>query len=217
LVSIQGMYLELNHFTGSIPNTFCMMDSNPDIRIDCDKVKCACCLNWSRNPCPTWYPTTAPTLSLSPSTTPSLSPSFMPSNSQAPTQELINITIEFFFDFHPHETGWKITDVGNNTIQEMPFETYKGTSFGTIIYEQVSLTLGYEYTFNLLDSLGDGFDGAVIVYLGDEANLRQMLGFYHNLLPSFSNHYEIPFLASEEGIIPNARSIFPTSSPSLEA
>mmetsp|Transcript_23899 Transcript_23899/g.36328 ORF Transcript_23899/g.36328 Transcript_23899/m.36328 type:complete len:165 (+) Transcript_23899:165-659(+) len=146
--------------------------------------------------------------------------------SQSPTQELVNITIEIKFGSATENIGWSITDNENMVKHETSFGAYaSGLYSDDTIYEQVSLTVGYEYMFTLFHRDGYGSNNfgraSTILYFGDEPNWNHMLGFYDYSSENESNfgpnHYEIPFLASEEGMIPNAHSVFPTSSPSLEA
>jgi len=169
---------------------------------------------------PSFLPSTFPTRSLSPSTmstampsylptTPeipsfSLAPSFLPSTSQSPTQELVNITIEIKFGSATENIGWSITDNENMVKHETSFGAYaSGLYSDDTIYEQVSLTVGYEYMFTLFHRNGYGSNNfgraSTILYLGDEPNKNHILGFYNypseDEIHSGPIHYEIPFLA----------------------
>eukprot|EP00546_Thalassionema_frauenfeldii_P008921 CAMPEP_0178913110 /NCGR_PEP_ID=MMETSP0786-20121207/10651_1 /TAXON_ID=186022 /ORGANISM="Thalassionema frauenfeldii, Strain CCMP 1798" /LENGTH=142 /DNA_ID=CAMNT_0020585797 /DNA_START=81 /DNA_END=509 /DNA_ORIENTATION=- len=125
--------------------------------------------------------------------------------SEAPTQELVNITIEIQFGSYTENIGWNITDNENMVKHGTSFGTYaSGLYSDDTIYERVSLKFGYEYMFTLFHR--DLSRASTILYLGDGPDWNRMLGFY--IYPSENetnvgpNHYEIPFLASEEGIIP---------------
>jgi len=187
---------------------------------------------------PTASPSTSnfPTNSLVPSEPPTASrrpsssqiPSYVPSSSPAPTRETIHVTVEIQLDNWQDETGWNIRDEDNNVVHKISFGTlsnyYSSEDDGeaegiytyedgkTVYTESISLDIGLDYTFDLLDSYGDGLRGRVIIYLGETPDANQILGYYLDSGEEFSAHAFV-FRACEEGIIQN---VFPTAAPTDE-
>jgi len=227
LDKLDGLDLSFNSFSGSIPLSICKTKPYIWMRVDCEDVICYCCsCKYSRSP------SASPSTSQYP-TAPSFSPSSssMPSSSPAPTHQEVIVTIEIQLDRYPQETGWNITDSNGNAIYQSSFGTYSTDidsrdrdyrTTGEKIYEKVSLAVGLDYTFNLLDSVGDGLRGDVILYLGETPDVTRVLGYYDSCIESDGDYYRgcryntfysyhIQFTAGEEGILEN---IFPTASPS---
>ena len=147
-----------------------------------------------------------PSVSIQPSG--SIQPSVSPSSSPAPSREEIPVLVSLELDTYGYETGWKIQDDKGFVVAQVLENIYRSYSS---VSEIVSLPRDVEFNFVLSDSHGDGFDGRLVLYLGDEANNNKILGYYDASLEggsdSFGNIYSFAFQAGEDGIIHN---VFPT-------
>jgi len=198
---LETLNLAGNQLFGSIPLSLCKIYPYPEIKVDCKSVTCYCCGCIEYTPTSSPFPSMPPSLSQYPSTT--HIPSLLPSSSQAPTLEAVIITIEIQFDEYPCDTGWSITDDDKNMIYDIPSGTYSAENKNSVDDDQVSLSLGFNYTFQLKDTHGDGLKGRVIIYLGDTPDMNSTLGYYvYEEGNEFTTH-DILFHASEKGIIEN--------------
>eukprot|EP00546_Thalassionema_frauenfeldii_P001997 CAMPEP_0178936174 /NCGR_PEP_ID=MMETSP0786-20121207/25021_1 /TAXON_ID=186022 /ORGANISM="Thalassionema frauenfeldii, Strain CCMP 1798" /LENGTH=160 /DNA_ID=CAMNT_0020614537 /DNA_START=110 /DNA_END=589 /DNA_ORIENTATION=- len=93
LTNLKRLWLNDNQLSGSIPFSFCEMDTDITIEVDCEEVVCYCCkypkCTQYNMPTKSPFPSSSPTTSPQPSTSklPSLSqwPSSSPTNSQGPS------------------------------------------------------------------------------------------------------------------------------------
>ena len=138
---------------------------------------------------------------------------FSPTPTSDPTRDEIPVLVSLELDAYGCETGWKIQDESGSVVAEVAAYSI-GQSYSTVS-KVVSLPRGLECNFVLSDLYGDGFNGRVVLYLGDEANNNKILGYYDQRLNGGSNYfstiYSFAFQAGEDGIIPN---VFPSEAPS---
>jgi hypothetical protein len=132
------------------------------------------------------------TFSPAPTSAPS-APTFSP----APSRDEIPVLVSLELDAFGEETGWKIQDENGFVVAQVREGDYSIDHSDSTVSKVVSLLRDVEFNFILSDTHGDGFNGRVVLYLGDEANNNKILGYYD----------AIAFQAGEDGIIPN---VFPT-------
>ena len=140
---------------------------------------------------------------------------FSPAPTSAPSgRDEIPVLVYLELKGFPSETGWKIQDGNGFVVAEVFEQDYYGQDYSTVS-KIVFLPRDFGFNFVLSDSLGDGFNGRVVLYLGEEASNNKILGYYDASLDggsnSFTTSYSFAFQAGEDGIIPN---VFPSEAPS---
>lgn len=163
---------------------------------------------------PSKQPSSSPTVS--PSTTlPTLSPTQEPSNvptrSPAPSNQVVDILIQIVTDNWANEIKWTLVK-GREAIFERGFGYY--TKRGTY-KEIITVERDHFYTLIVYDSISDGIccgngpDGSIAVYFGNEPDNSKILGSSDG---QYTSSVEITFFASEITAPPTA-SPAPSSSP----
>lgn len=154
------------------------------------------------------FPTMSPT---TPTGAPSAAPS-APTFSPAPSSKDVEIYLTFITDAFPIESGYVVSNNVGETIAEVeagrfeePFLAYNQT---------IVVSENEDFLFTITDTYGDGFDGTVIAYFGDEPAVGKVIMFYgpdEGLGAGAYTSYNLTFRSSGDATIP----IFPTSAPTL--
>lgn len=112
-----------------------------------------------------------------------------------------DVFVQIKLDEFPDETSWKIKNAENQNVGGVNLSTYDSEPEYSTTSKTVSLDLNGAYTFLLKDSWGDGFQGKMVLYLGNSANPNKILGYYdgENSLETF-NKKRIDFVAGTSGI-----------------
>jgi hypothetical protein len=185
-----GVYARIEEEFDWIRFQVCRLSSNPPEYFGCDEGE-----EVTFSPAPTAAPS---------------APTFSP----APSREEIPVLIYLELDGYGDETGWKIQDENGFVVAEVFEQDYYGQDYSTVS-KIVFLPRDFGFNFVLSDSLGDGFNGRVVLYLGEEASNNKILGYYDASLDggsnSFTTSYSFAFQAGEDGII---RSASPSEAPS---
>jgi hypothetical protein len=112
------------------------------------------------------------------------------------TQVLIEIELDEF----PWQTSWRIKDVATNLVFSV-VSAFTDSLPGSTQKVLVTLPLDDSFKLMLRDSVADGFDGKLAVYLGDTVDPTKLLAFFDGSRASFVNLKRINFVAGTSGII----------------
>lgn len=133
-----------------------------------------------------------------PTPAPSSSSPTAPTVSPAPTFQEVPVLFVITTDWYPSEIGWFVSQ-----DEEVVYEVATGTydlNFSTYSVI-VPLFLSGEYQLTLTDSYGDGLEGNMTVYLGEEAADDRVLTFFDGDMDNFTHFYTLNFLVSEDGVL----------------
>ena len=120
--------------------------------------------------------------------------------------EVALVLVSLELDAYGYEMGWKIQDENGFVFTQVLEGDHSIDQSYSTVSKVISLPRDLDFNFVLSDSYGDGFNGQVVLYLGDEANTNKILGYCDERLDGgfnyFSTIYSFAFQTGEDGIIP---------------
>ena len=118
-----------------------------------------------------WEPTWAPIAPGTELPSPTVSP--------APTSAPVTVVVTVFTDSFPLDTGWAISKTDGEVIVFVDTGSY-GKQF-SLYRRTVALSYDEFYVLSILDEVGDGMYGEILVYIGNVTEPRYLLASYDGM------------------------------------